>query len=56
MASRPQDSPICPGSANYPDVVSDPILDELTYACATCGASVPNFEPAPLHRHALASL
>ena len=55
MAIKPQDSPVCPGSGTYPDVVSDPILDELTYVCAACGASVPNFEPAPVHRHALAS-
>jgi hypothetical protein len=55
MATKPHDSPICPGSVTYPDVVHDPIRDELTYVCAACGASVPKFEPAPLHRHALAS-
>ena len=55
MAIKPQDSPVCPGSGTYPDVVRDPILDELAYVCAACGASVPNFEPAPIHRRALAS-
>ena len=55
MATRPHDSPICPGSGTYPDIVSDPILEELTYVCASCGTSVPSFEPAPIHRHALAS-
>ena len=55
MATRPQDSPVCPGSGTYPDVVNDPILDELTYVCSACGASVPSFESAPVHRHVLAS-
>jgi hypothetical protein len=55
MATRPQDSPVCPGSGIYPDVISDPILDEYTYICTVCGASVPKFEPSPIHRHALAS-
>jgi hypothetical protein len=55
MATRPMDSPVCPGSGTYPDVVSDPILDELAYVCAACRASVPSFEPAPTHRRALAS-
>ena len=53
MTSKSQDSPICPGSRTFPDVVNDLVLDELTYVCAICGASVPNFEPAPVHRHAL---
>jgi len=44
---------VCPGSGTFPDVVNDVILDELTYACATCGASVPNFEVSPVHRHGL---
>jgi hypothetical protein len=37
----------------FPDVVNDLVLDELSYVCATCGASVPNFEVAPVHRHGL---
>jgi hypothetical protein len=49
----PLASPICPGSGTFPDIIGDPILDEQTYVCAVCGASVPNFEPAPVHRHAL---
>jgi hypothetical protein len=53
MTSRPQDSTVCPGSGTFPDVLNDPILDEKTYVCAVCGASEPNFEPAPVHRHAL---
>ena len=52
MATQ-HDSPTCPGSATFPDVVNDPILGELTYVCAICGASVPNFEPVSVHRHAL---
>ena len=55
MATRPNDSPICPGSGTYPDIVSDPILDEQSYVCAACGAYVPSFEPAPVHHHALTS-
>lgn len=55
MATQ-HDSPTCPGSATFPDVVNDPILGELTYVCAICGASVPNFEPVSVHRHALASI
>ncbi len=55
MATEQHDSPICSGSGTYPDVVEDLILDELTYLCATCGASVPGFEPTPVHRHTLAS-
>jgi hypothetical protein len=53
LTSKSQDSPICPGSGTFPDVVNDLVLDELTYVCTICGASVPNFEPAPVHRHAL---
>ncbi len=45
------DSPTCPGSGTFPDVVNDVVLDELTYVCFTCGASMPNFEPAPAHHH-----
>lgn len=55
MATKPQDAPICPGSAIYPDIINDPLVGQPTYVCAACGASVPNFEPAPVHRHALAS-
>jgi len=44
---------MCPGSGAFPDVVNDMILDELTYVCATCGATMPSFEPAPLHRRGL---
>jgi len=47
------DSPICTGSGTFPDIVNNLVLDELTYVCATCGASMPNFELAPVHRHAL---
>ena len=43
-------STVCPGSGTFPDIVDDRILDELSYVCATCGASVPNFELAPVHR------
>jgi hypothetical protein len=46
-------SPVCPGSGTFPDIVNDMILGELTYVCATCGASMPNFELAPVHRHGL---
>jgi hypothetical protein len=53
LTSKSQDSPICPGSGTFPDVVNDLVLDELTYVCAICRASVPNFELAPVHRHAL---
>jgi hypothetical protein len=45
------DSPTCPGSGTFPDVVNDVVLDELTYVCSTCGASMPNFELAPVHHH-----
>ncbi|MBF6557752.1 MAG: hypothetical protein IVW52_16650 [Acidimicrobiales bacterium] len=53
MTSKSQDSPICPGSRTFPDVVSDLVLDELTFVCAICRANVPNFELVPVHRHAL---
>ncbi len=53
LNSKSQDSPICPGSGTFPDIVNNPVLDELTYVCATCRASVPNFELVPVHRHAL---
>ena len=53
MTTKSLDSPICPGSGTFPDVVSHPIRDELTYVCATCRASVPKFEPAPVHRNAV---
>jgi hypothetical protein len=53
VTSKSLDSPICPGSGTFPDVVNDLVLDELTYVCAICRASVPNFELAPVHRHAL---
>ncbi len=53
MSTNTLDSPICPGSGIFPDIVNNLVLDELTYVCATCGASVPNFELAPVHRHAL---
>jgi len=53
VSTKTLDSPICPGSGTFPDIVNNPVLDQLTYVCATCGASVPNFELAPVHRHAL---
>ena len=53
MSTKTLDSPICPGSGTFPDVVNNLVLDELTYVCATCGASMPNLELAPVHRHAL---
>ena len=53
VTTKPAETPMCPGSGTFPDVVDDRILDELTYVCATCGASVPNFEVAPVHRHSL---
>lgn len=49
VTTKSVESPICPGSGTFPDVVNDVILDELTYVCATCGASMPNFEVAPVH-------
>ena len=42
MATKPQDAPICPGSAIYPDIINDPLVGQPTYVCAACGASVPN--------------
>jgi len=53
MTTKPAESAVCPGSGKLPDVVNDRILDELTYVCAICGAKAPNFELAPLHRHAV---
>jgi len=50
--AKPAESPVCPGSGKFPDVVDDRILEELTYVCATCGASVPSFELAQVHRRA----
>jgi hypothetical protein len=47
------ESPTCPGSGTFPDIVNDLALDQLAYVCAICGTSVPNFEPAPVHRHAV---
>ena len=44
---------MCPGSGIFADVVKNPVLDELTYVCAICGADVPNFQLAPVHRHTL---
>ena len=53
VTTKPLDSPICPGSGTFPDIVNNMVLDELTYVCAICRARVPNFELAPVHRHAL---
>jgi hypothetical protein len=53
VTTKPAESPVCTGSGKFPDVVNDRILEELTYLCATCGASVPNFELAQVHRHAV---
>jgi len=53
VTTKSVESPTCPGSGTYPDVVNDRVLDELTYVCATCGASMPNFEVSPVHRHGL---
>lgn len=53
VGTKTLDSPICLGSGTFPDIVNNLVLDELTYVCATCGTSVPNFELAPIHRHAL---
>ena len=53
VTTKSAESLKCPGSGSFPDVVNDMILDELTYVCATCGATVANFEPAPAHRHGL---
>jgi hypothetical protein len=53
VTTKSVESPACPGSGTFPDVVNDVILDELTYVCATCGASMPSFELAPIHRHGL---
>ncbi len=53
VITKAVESAMCPGSGTFPDVVNDMILDELTYVCATCGASMPNFELAPVHRHGL---
>jgi len=53
VTAKPAESPVCPGSGKFPDVVNDRILEVMTYVCATCGASVPNFDFAPVHRHAV---
>jgi len=50
VTTNSANSLVCPGSGAFPDVVNDMILDELSYVCATCGATVANFEPAPVHR------
>jgi hypothetical protein len=47
VTTKSLDSSVCPGSGMFPDVVNDLVLDELSYVCATCGASVPN---SKLHR------
>ncbi len=52
VTTKPAEPPVCAGSGKFPDVVNDRIFEELTYVCATCGASVPNFELAQVHRHA----
>ena len=48
VTTKSVDSPMCPGSETFPDDVNDLIVEELSYVCATCGASVPNFELAGL--------
>ena len=53
VTTKSVDSAMCPGSGTFPDVVNDKVRDELSYVCATCQAGVPNFEPAPVHRHAV---
>ena len=53
MGTNTLDSPICPGSGAFPDIVNNLALNELTCVCATCGASLPNFELAPVHRQVL---
>ncbi len=53
VTANPAEAPVCPGSGTFPDIVNDLVLDELSYVCAICGASVPDFEPAPVHRHAV---
>jgi hypothetical protein len=53
VTTKPLDLPICPGSATFPDIVNDVVLDELAYVCAACRAWTPDFELAPVHRHAL---
>jgi hypothetical protein len=47
------ESPTCPGSGTFFDIVNDLVLDQLAYVCAICGASVPNFESASVHRRAV---
>ncbi len=56
VTTKSVESPVCPGSGTFPDVVNDVILDELNYVCATCGASMPNFEATPVHRHGLGGI
>ena len=53
VTTKPAESPVCPGSGKFPDVVNDRILEKLSYVCSTCGASVPSFELAQVHRHAV---
>jgi len=53
VTTKSVDSPMCPGSGKFPDVVNDLVRNEVTYVCATCGVGVPGFEPAPVHRHAI---
>lgn len=53
VTTKPPNSPICPGSGTFPDIVNNLVLEELTYVCAICRASVPNFELVSIHRHAL---
>jgi hypothetical protein len=53
VTTKSVDSPVCPGSGTFPDVVNDLVRGEMSYVCATCGASMPNFEVAPVHRHGL---
>jgi len=56
VITKSAESRMCSGSGASPDVVKDMILDELTYVGATCGATVANFEPAPVHRCGLGGL
>jgi hypothetical protein len=49
LAIEPIGLPQCPGSGTFPDIVEDLVLGEHSYICATCGAMVPSFDPAPIH-------
>jgi hypothetical protein len=40
---------LCPGSGTFPDIVQDLVINERSYVCATCGATMPSFELSPLH-------